>query len=338
MDKEDSQSVNSGVGLKTEPEVKQIYLAGGCFWGVEYYFSLVCGVVETEVGYANGKVENPTYEKVCSGLTGFVEAVRVRYDSSRLRLIELLELFYKIIDPTSLNRQGNDVGEQYRTGIYYEDVTDKPLIERSLKTLGKTLSRPVAIESGPIKCFYPAEEYHRKYLEKNPEGYCHIPGGLFQEVSRYKNAAQAFDKALEERLTPIEFEVTRRGATEPPFRNTYFDRFEKGIYVDVTDGTPLFLSSSKFESGCGWPSFSKPIEEGVITRHEDLSHGWIRTEVRGKDSGSHLGHVFPDGPRESGGLRYCINSASLRFVPIDQMEAEGYGQLLPLLAEEESKA
>jgi peptide methionine sulfoxide reductase msrA/msrB len=310
---------------------KTIVLAGGCFWGVERYLGLIPGVIGTEVGYANGTVPNPTYEMVCAGGTGFAEAVRVTYDAARLGLSELLELFYKIIDPTSLNRQGNDAGPQYRTGIYHLDEADRPIIAGSLTLLGESLDRPVAVEALPLANFYPAEEGHRKYLERNPGGYCHVSPGLFRAASLHRPSGD--DEALRRRLTPMQYEVVRRGATEPPFRNEHFDRFEPGIYVDVVDGTPLFLSTRKFESGCGWPSFSRPIDEGLLARLPDRSFGRERVEVRASSSGSHLGHVFEDGPAKSGGLRYCINSAALRFVPRDRMAEEGYGALLALLAE-----
>ena len=314
------------------PAPKTIVLAGGCFWGVERYLSLVPGVLEATAGYANGLIPGPTYEQVCSGKTGFAEAVKVVYDSARLGLSELLELFYKIIDPVSVNRQGNDSGPQYRTGIWHVDPADWPIISGSLALLGESLDRPVAVESGPLQNFYPAEERHQRYLEKNPGGYCHIGLSRLKEASGFIGAA--LDEEARQRLTPLQYEVARRGATEPPFQNEYCRLFEPGIYVDVVDGTPLFLSTAKFESGCGWPSFSKPIDERLLNKLSDLSFGRERTEVRGAASGSHLGHVFPDGPAASGGLRYCINSASMRFVPKSAMAAEGYGALLAALEDD----
>ncbi|MDR2349118.1 MAG: peptide-methionine (S)-S-oxide reductase MsrA [Deltaproteobacteria bacterium] len=312
-------------------DVKEICLAGGCFWGVERFLSLIPGVLETEAGYANGKTANPTYESVCRENTGHAEAVRVRYDPTIIGLSELLDLFYGIIDPTSENKQGNDVGSQYRTGVWHSDPEDAPTIRDSLTRLSERHSKPLAVESGPLENFYPAEEWHQKYLVKNPGGYCHIPPRKFQEATRGAKTDSPGDEELRSRLTPIQYEVTRRGATEPPFRNEFHDKFEPGVYVDVVDGTPLFLSSEKFDSGCGWPSFSKPADDDSLLKIPDYSRGMSRVEVRAKKSGSHLGHVFPDGPREGGGLRYCVNSASLRFVPKDRMAAEGYGELLPYL-------
>jgi peptide methionine sulfoxide reductase msrA/msrB len=312
---------------------REIFLAGGCFWGVERYMSLLPGVTGTAVGYANGRAENPSYEDVCSGETGHVETVRVRYDDGRISLPFLLERFYDAVDPTSLNRQGNDIGEQYRSGIYYTDERDREIIETSLRGLQERTAKPVVVEYKALENFWPAEEYHQKYLEKNPNGYCHIPSSLFSEAETASDdaALESRRAALREKLTPLQYEVTQKAGTELPFRNEYNSLFEPGIYVDVVDGTPLFLSTDKFESGCGWPSFSRPIASSAVVERADRSHGMERVEVRSRVGGSHLGHVFPDGPDELGGLRYCINSASLRFVPKDRRETEGYGGFLEKL-------
>jgi len=315
--------------------MKEIYLAAGCFWGAEKYLSMIPGVTATEVGYANGKTGNPTYEEVCRHDTGHAETVRVIYDSDQVSLTFLLDLFYDIIDPTSVNRQGNDVGTQYRSGIYYTDQEDKGIIEGSIILLGESYSRPIAVEVLPLLNFYTAEEYHQKYLDKNPGGYCHIDGSMFekarQAVDRAPSAHGRNQSELRKRLTPLQYEVTQNGATESPFANEYYDNFEDGIYVDITSGQPLFVSSDKFESGCGWPSFSRPISRDTLRELEDLSYGRQRVEIRTLDSNSHLGHVFDDGPAELGGLRYCINSAALRFIAKEDMEKEGYGHLLCLI-------
>lgn len=324
--------------------IKTIYFAGGCFWGTEHLFSLVDGVTETTVGYANSRVEEPDYKMVCTGLTGAAEAVRVEYDDEIVSLTDLITLFFKSIDPLSVNRQGNDVGPQYRTGIFCVDESDLEIVVTMLASLQRRYSKPLAIEYGIIINFYPAEEYHQDYLEKNPRGYCHIDRRLFEEARRIKSRRQESAvtnpderrskeetrEELRRRLTPLQWEVTQNGATERPFINEYDQEFRPGIYVDITDGTPLFLSARKYDSGCGWPAFSKPIDDSLITQHLDTSYGRVRTEVRSKSSGAHLGHVFTDGPEEDGGLRYCINSASLRFIPRDHMEAEGYGEYIPL--------
>lgn len=315
--------------------MKQIYFAGGCFWGAEKYLSLIPGVAYTEVGYANGKTKNPSYEAVCRENTGHAETVRVEYDPNEVSLPFLLELFYDAIDPTTVNRQGGDVGVQYRTGIYYTDEDDRPVVDASIRNLQQRLSKPVAIEVMPLVNYYPAEEYHQKYLDKNPGGYCHIGADQFQKAKHSVDGNRKYQlktkDELRSSLTDIQFNVTQNASIEPPFRNEYWDTFEPGIYVDVTTGEPLFTSSEKFESGCGWPSFSKPLSPSLLKEMYDSSHGMERIEIRSSLSDAHLGHVFPDGPKEHGGLRYCINSAALRFVPKRDMEKEGYGHLLGLI-------
>ena len=310
---------------------KTIYLAGGCFWGTAHLFSLVAGVERAVAGYANSTVASPTYREVCTGMTGAAETVRVDYDPDRIGLTQLIDLYFRSIDPTSVNRQGGDQGTQYRTGIYWTDNSDEAIVDAMLAMLQRRYKEPIAIESGPLQNFYPAEDYHQDYLVKNPGGYCHVNPALFDEARRLgKN--DPTDKAdLRSRLTPLQWEVTQCGATERPFDNEYDDEFRPGIYVDITDGTPLFVSTRKYNSGCGWPAFTRPITQDLITEHLDTSYGRRRIEVRSASSGSHLGHVFPDGPAEDGGLRYCINSAALRFIPRDQMAAAGYSRLLPLL-------
>lgn len=314
--------------------MSEIYLAGGCFWGTEKYFSSIHGVTSTEVGYANGNTKNPTYEEVCHNHTGHAETVHIRYDSSILPLEFLLDLYYEVIDPTSLNRQGGDIGTQYRTGIYYTDEKDLPVIQKSLQRLQSCYAEPLQVEVQPLENFSPAEEYHQNYLDKNPQGYCHIPMALFNKAKQARVNPYLYENKenLKQKLTPMQFEVTQNSATEPPFQNEFHHHFEPGIYVDITTGEPLFTSKDKFDSGCGWPSFSKPIDPYVTLEREDLSHGMKRIEVRNRKGSSHLGHVFPDGPAEHGGLRYCINSAALRFIPQRDMEKEGYGYLLDLLS------
>jgi peptide methionine sulfoxide reductase msrA/msrB len=316
----------------------QIYLAGGCFWGTERYLSLIQGVKATKTGYANGKTEKTTYEQVCKGETGHAEAVMVDYDREVLPLEFLLELFYESIDPLSVNRQGMDEGIQYRTGIYYVDPKDKEIISRSLRRLQERLGGPVAVEALPLENFCEAEEYHQKYLVKNVNGYCHISRDLFEKASKavvnpaiYSKDSKEDTESLRARLNDMQYRVTQEDATEPPFRNEFDAHFEEGIYVDIVTGEPLFSSRDKFDSGCGWPSFSVPVDPNVIKEKDDFSHGRIRTEVRSRVGDSHLGHVFEDGPAQSGGLRYCINSAALRFIPKGDMEKEGYGYLLKLL-------
>ena len=284
-----------------------IYLAGGCFWGIEAFVSRLKGVNQTEVGYANGRDLAPTYEKVCTGKTGHAETVKVTYNPEIISLDEILENFYKIIDPYSKNRQGGDIGTQYRTGIYWQEEFQKDIVIDFLKQKQRKSTRPIAIEAYPISSFYPAEMYHQKYLEKNPQGYCHVDLNLIND--------EEFDH-----LTREEYEITQLSMTEAPFSGKYDNFFEDGIYVDVVNGEVLFSSDDKFDSGCGWPAFSKPISEDAITKNRDFSHGSTRIEVRSKKANSHLGHVFNDGP--NGSKRYCINSAALKFIP--KAEAKEY--------------
>lgn len=310
---------------------KTIYLAGGCFWGTDHLFSLVPGVIETQAGYANSKVANPTYKEVCTGATNAAETVKVVYDDSKVSLTDLLKLYFKSIDPLSLNKQGNDVGTQYRTGIYYTDPGDATVVEAQVATIQRRHKHPLAVEYGELVNFYPAEEYHQDYLYKNENGYCHVDPTLFKEAREMKSKGNADKEDLRARLTPLQWEVTQNAATERPFVNEYDEEFRKGIYVDVTDGTPLFVSSNKYNSGCGWPAFTRPIEDNLIDESIDTSYGRVRTEVKSASSGAHLGHVFNDGPKEEGGLRYCINSASLKFIPLEKMAEEGYADYIPLV-------
>ena len=324
---------NAGVQETAQEALKEIYFAGGCFWGVEEYFSRIPGVRDAVSGYANGVSANPTYRAVSSGTTGYAETVRILYDPGRVTLQTLARQYFRIIDPTSLNRQGNDRGSQYRTGMYYTDPADKEALERELGLVRKTSGKPVVVELLPLRNFYQAEEVHQDYLKKHPGGYCHVQFSSLEKLpddglppvidpSKYMKPA---DPELKRTLSGIEYAVTQKAATERAFTGRYWNSSEKGIYVDVVTGEPLFSSSDKFDSGCGWPSFTKPIEAEVLRERTDDSLWVVRTEVRSRAGDSHLGHVFPDGPKDRGGLRYCINSAALRFIPYEEMERAGYG-------------
>ena len=307
---------------------KELWVAGGCFWGTQRYLSLLNGVLATDVGYANGRGNAPSYEEVCTGTPGFAEAVHIVYDSEVLPLEKLLYYFFLSIDPVAKNRQGNDVGVQYRTGIYYQDPADAEVIKTALQELQARYDKPIAIESGQLENYFEAEEYHQDYLEKSPGGYCHISPSLFQLAKETQKYVKPSQETLAKKLTPLQYQVTQQGATEPPFKNEYDSEERQGIYVDVATGQPLFSSQDKFQSGCGWPAFSKPLNSAGVEYLPDSGHGMQRVEVKSTLGGSHLGHVFNDGPKDEGGLRYCINSASLRFIPKEEMEKEGYGSYL----------
>lgn len=323
---------------KDADQLREIYYAGGCFWGVESYFSQVPGVESVTVGYANGTVDHPTYQQVCTGSTGHAETVHLVYRPDRVSLKDLTEHFFQIIDPLAVNRQGNDVGDQYRSGIYYTDEADLEVLQSVLAAEQARYTQPLQTELLPLRCYYLAEEYHQDYLEKNPGGYCHVDFSSladFRQPIDPSDYHRPADKDLRALLSDEQYQVTQQNATERPFTGAYDGLFEPGIYVDVATGEPLFRSTDKFDAGCGWPSFSRPIDGRVVVESQDTSYGMLRTEVRSRVGDSHLGHLFNDGPAELGGLRYCINSASLRFIPYDEMEAAGYGALKSLITEAE---
>ncbi|MDR2075404.1 MAG: peptide-methionine (R)-S-oxide reductase MsrB [Desulfovibrio sp.] len=314
--------------------LRDVYFAGGCFWGVEEYFSRIPGVVDVTAGYANGTTENPSYEQVCSGKTGHAEAVHIIYDPQMVSLKILAEQFFKIIDPVSVNRQGNDRGIQYRTGMYYVRSEDRAILESVMDKARKDYAGPLAVELLPLEQYFSAEEYHQDYLKKNPGGYCHISFDSLKDLGSEKKGlvdpgrySKPSDAELQQRLRPEEYYVTQTAGTERAFSGKFLDHKEPGIYVDVVTGEPLFSSADKFDSDCGWPSFTKPIEPEVVAEHADNSYGLKRIEVKSRVGDSHLGHVFQDGPRDKGGLRYCINSAALRFIPFEEMDRQGYGDL-----------
>ena len=308
----------------------EIYLAGGCFWGLEEYFSRISGVLQTSVGYANGQVETTNYQLIKE--TDHAETVQVVYDEKAVSLREILLYYFRVIDPLSVNQQGNDRGRQYRTGIYYLEEADLPTINTVVREQELLIGRKIAVEVEKLRHYILAEDYHQDYLKKNPGGYCHIDVRDAEkpliDAANYEKPSQA---VLRENLSEESYRVTQEAATEAPFSNAFDQTFEEGIYVDITTGEPLFFAKDKFASGCGWPSFSRPISKELIHYYQDLSHGMERIEVRSRSGNAHLGHVFTDGPQELGGLRYCINSASLRFIAKDEMEEAGYGYLLPYL-------
>ncbi len=315
-----------------QADLHSIYLAGGCFWGLEAYMTRVYGVYDVTSGYANGSFRNPTYEDLVYKNSGHAETVHVQYDPAKVSLSQLLTYYFKVVDPISMNKQGNDRGVQYRSGIYYSDPADLLTINASIVTEQKKYTEKIVVEVLPLSGYDLAEEYHQDYLEKNPTGYCHIDLNTVREVViNVSDYPKPSDEVLKKTLTDAQYRVTQLNETERAFTNEFWDNFDAGIYVDVATGEPLFSSTDKFESGCGWPSFSKPIVPEVVKYTEDKQFNMVRTEARSRSGNSHLGHVFEDGPKESGGLRYCINSASIKFIPKEDMEKEGYGYLQTVL-------
>lgn len=316
--------------MESKQEQRIIYLAGGCFWGLEAYMERIQGVTDAVSGYANGKGDTTNYQLLHA--TDHAETVKVTYDPNKISLDKLLQYYFRVIDPTSINKQGNDRGRQYRTGIYYQNEQDKAVIEAALKTLQSKYQAPIQIEVEPLKNYVEAEEYHQDYLKKNPNGYCHIDIKKADEpLIDDKQYPKPSDAELKQKLTALQYDVTQGKHTERSFSNEYWDNFAPGIYVDITTGEPLFSSKDKFESGCGWPSFTKPIAAEVAEYQRDNSFNMTRIEVLSRSGHAHLGHVFDDGPRDKGGLRYCINSASIKFIPLDEMEKQGYGDLIPFV-------
>lgn len=320
-------------------------VAGGCFWCLQGPFEALPGVMRVTVGYTGGSKADPVYEEVGRGTTGHYEAVKIEFDPEQTSYARILDVFWRQIDPTDPGGQFADRGSQYRTAIFYLNDTQKREAENSRESLARSgrFSKPIATEVKAASAFYPAEKHHQGYYRACPAKYerYHRLSGREDFIGRYwapgaKAGSERQSRAggkyakpsaaeLKARLNPLQYDVTQACGTEPPFRNAYWNNYREGIYVDVATGEPLFGSRDKFDSDTGWPSFSRPLEEESVVEREDLSHGRRRIEVRSRCGDSHLGHVFADGP-EPTGLRYCVNSAALRFIPKKDLVKEGYGE------------
>ncbi|MDQ7093419.1 peptide-methionine (S)-S-oxide reductase MsrA [Desulfosporosinus sp. PR] len=308
--------------------------AGGCFWCMVKPFAELPGVIEVVSGYTGGDLENPSYEDVCSQDTGHFEAVQVTFDPGVVTYKKLLEIYWQQIDPTNPDGQFADRGSSYQTAIFYHTQEQLREAQQSKQALEKSgrFAKEIVTQILPAKEFYRAEDYHQNYHRKNPLRYDAYRRGSGREDFRKLYWNETLNKELlRSKLTQMQYEVTQNKGTEPPFNNEYWDNNSEGIYVDIISGEPLFSSLDKFDSGCGWPSFNKPLSPEALREKADFSHSLQRTEVISTQGGAHLGHVFTDGPLPTG-LRYCINSAALRFIPKEQLEKEGYGEFLSLFS------
>ncbi|KPL58198.1 peptide-methionine (R)-S-oxide reductase MsrB [Rossellomorea vietnamensis] len=302
--------------------------AGGCFWCMVEPFENQEGIKEIISGYTGGQTPDPNYKEVTSGETGHYEAVQILFDPALFPYEKLLDLYWKQIDPTDSEGQFKDRGSSYRTAIFYHNDHQKRLAESSKIELEKSgrFADPIVTPILPVREFYPAEDYHQDFHKKNAFRYALYKRSREDFLKKYWPKDRSY---LKGKLTEMQYFVTQENGTEPPYENEFWDNTREGIYVDIVSGEPLFTSKDQYDSGCGWPSFTKPVMNASVSEQYDLSHRSTRVEVRSREADSHLGHVFSDGPGPKG-LRYCINSAALRFIPKEKLEEEGYGDFLIL--------
>ena len=335
--------------------IETALFAGGCFWCMEHPYENQPGISKALSGYTGGEKQNPTYNQVASGSTQHVEAVEIHFDPEVISYNDLLQIFWRNVDPTDAGGQFVDRGKQYTTGIFYKNNQQKKSAEQSKKRLeGKNLfNKKIITKIVPAGKFYPAEEYHQDFFKKNYIRYRVYRAGsgrdefikrIWGEDREYKISKTVFNGVTvpkiiyignktktKSQLTNMQYKVTQKNGTEPPFKNEYWDNKQPGIYVDIISGEPLFSSKDKFKSGTGWPSFTRPLVQENIIQKRDTTNNMIRIELRSKSADSHLGHLFRDGPKPSG-LRYCINSASMMFIPVENLKKEGYEDFLTLFS------
>ncbi len=343
--------------INLTPEIRTMIVAGGCFWCVEADLEKLPGVIGVVSGYGGGTTDNPTYKNYGEG--GHREIVEVTYDASKVSFEDILIVTLKTTDPTDDEGTFNDRGDKYSSAFFYETPEQKALIEGLIAEVDANgpYEAPLAIDVETRPQFWAAEDYHQDYykgtLTQLKYQYYRNGSGRSAFIKKYwgdnyltadlpwrtqsnnnnnsymwTNYHKPSSEVLKGQLDAVTFRVTQEEGTERAGTSPLDAIYEPGIYVDVLSGEPLFSSKDKYNSGTGWPSFTKPITESAVTEHEDRKLFSTRTEIRSAIADNHLGHVFTDGPRDSTGLRYCMNGVSLRFIPLAEMEANGYGDFV----------